>query len=54
VVLQIKGIGYYLVILAMFTCHYATIYADWIDPMQRKSKHSANESLYDPIAVVNE
>jgi hypothetical protein len=40
VFLQIKGISYYLVILAMFLCHYATIYADWTDPTQRKSKHS--------------
>jgi hypothetical protein len=39
VFLQIKGIGYYLVILAMFPCHYATTYADWTDPTQRKSKH---------------
>jgi hypothetical protein len=39
VFLQIKGIGYYLLILAIFPCHYATIYADWTDPTQRKSKH---------------
>jgi hypothetical protein len=40
VFLQIKGISYYLVILAMFPCHYAMIHADWTDPTQRKSKHS--------------
>jgi hypothetical protein len=41
VFLQTKGISYYLVILAMFPCHYATIHADWTDPTQRKSKHSS-------------
>jgi hypothetical protein len=35
VFLQTKGLAYYLVIIAMFPCHYATIYADWTDPTQK-------------------
>jgi hypothetical protein len=34
---QIKGIGYYLVILAMFLCHYAMIHTIGLIPCKEKA-----------------